>query len=296
MPVGPGSACAVVLTYNRKHLLESCLTAVRAQTRALDEILVVDNASTDGTAAMVRERFPGVSVLRIERNEGAAAGFSDGIAEAHARGHGWLWLLDDDCLPDPDALAALLDGAARAPEAPGVPAPVLLASHVVWTDGSSHPMNVPWVRWGQPGEVALGMGAGLVALRHSTFTSVVLRREVVDRYGLPPRHFYIWVDDIDYTARVLRHERAYLVPESRVVHCTAKRYSAVTESGDRFYYHVRNTLLLLRGGALDREERLVYAYYWLITLRVFLRGNRLRPRALATIARGIRDGIRQDTG
>jgi GT2 family glycosyltransferase len=218
VPVGPGSACAVVLTYNRKHLLESCLTAVRAQTRALDEILVVDNAGTDGTAAMVRERFPGVSVLRIERNEGAAAGFSDGIAEAHARGHGWLWLLDDDCLPDPDALAALLDGAARAPVAPGVPAPVLLASHVVWTDGSSHPMNVPWVRWGQPGEVALGMGAGLVALRHSTFTSVVLRREVVDRYGLPPRHFYIWVDDIDYTARVLRHERAYLVPESRVVH------------------------------------------------------------------------------
>lgn len=285
------TACAVVLTYNRRALLERCLAAVQAQTRPLDAIVVVDNASTDGTADMVRERFPGVSVHRLAVNEGAAAGFSDGIAHAHGLGHEWLWLLDDDCLPEPGALAALLDGAARAPTAPGIPPPVLLASRVVWKDGSLHPMNVPWLRWGQPGEVALGIGSGLIALRHCTFTSVILHRDAVDRHGLPPRHFYIWVDDIDYTARVLRRERAYLVPESRVVHWTQRPYSAVTETGPRFYYHVRNTLLMLRGGGLDREERLVYAYYWLITLVVYLRIHRARPGAMATVARGLRDGL-----
>ena len=292
MTAGTDSVCAVVLTYDRRDLLADCLDALLAQTRRPDEILVIDNASSDGTAQMVAERFPGVSLLRLERNEGAAAGFANGIREAHARGHGWLWLLDDDCLPDAGALEALLGGAARAPEAPGVPAPVLLASHVVWTDGRSHPMNVPWVRWVQPGEVALGMDRGLIALRHCTFTSIILRREAVDRHGLPPAHFYIWVDDIDYTSRVLRSGRGYVVPESRVVHRTARPYSAVTDSGSRFYYHVRNTLFLLSGDALDPEERLVYLYNWISTIQKFLRKNRLRPAAVAVVARGLRDGLR----
>ena len=286
------SVCAVVLTYDRRQLLANCLEALGRQTRPPDEVLVVDNASRDGTPEMLREHFPGVSVLRIEVNEGAAAGFADGIAKAHALGHRWLWLLDDDCDPDPDALDALVGGAARAPAVPGVPAPCLLASRVVWTDGRLHPMNVPWMRWQTPGEVALGVGEGLVSLRHSTFTSVLLRSDAVDRHGLPPRHFHIWVDDVAYTSRVLREGRGYLVPESRVVHRTAQPYSAVTESGDRFYYHVRNTLLMVRGGAMDRDERLVYLYYWAITLIHYLRLHRVRPRALQTIARGIRDGLR----
>jgi GT2 family glycosyltransferase len=281
-----------VLTYDRRELLADCLQALARQTRPPDEVLVVDNGSTDGTPEMLRERFPQVSVLRIEVNEGAAAGFADGIAAAHARGHGWLWLLDDDCDPDPDALAALVDAATRAPAVPGVPAPSLLASRVVWTDGRLHPMNVPWVRWRAPGEVALGVGAGLVSLRHSTFTSILLRSDAVDRHGLPPRHFYIWVDDVAYTSRLLREGRGYLVPESRVVHRTAQPYSAVTESGDRFYYHVRNTLLMVRGGVMDRDERFMYLYYWVITLARFVAYNRLRPRAVRTIARGVRDGLR----
>jgi rhamnopyranosyl-N-acetylglucosaminyl-diphospho-decaprenol beta-1,3/1,4-galactofuranosyltransferase len=292
VPPGPDSICAVVVTYDRRELLADCLEALARQTRPPDEVLVVDNASTDGTGEMLRERFPQVSVLRIDVNEGAAAGYADGIADAHARGHGWLWLLDDDCYPDPDALAVLVAAGNRAPAVPGVPAPSLLASRVVWTDGRLHPMNVPWVRWQAPGEVALGVGEGLVSLRHSTFTSILLRSDAVDRHGLPPRHFYIWVDDVAYTSRLLREGRGYLVPESRVVHRTARPYSAVTESGDRFYYHVRNTLLMVRGGVMNRDEHFVYLYYWAITLARYLAFNRVRPRALRTIARGVRDGLR----
>lgn len=57
--------CAVIVTYNRKALLRECLKAVLSQTRPPDHVLVVDNASTDGTPEMLQEEFPQVEVLRL---------------------------------------------------------------------------------------------------------------------------------------------------------------------------------------------------------------------------------------
>ncbi|HEX8679505.1 MAG TPA: glycosyltransferase, partial [Chthoniobacterales bacterium] len=108
--------CAVVVTYNRKALLDECLCALRAQSRTLDGILIVDNASTDGTAAMLEERGhradPRVHYLRLEQNLGGAGGFHRAFADAYAAGFDWIWAMDDDTIVDQDALEQLF--AARA--------------------------------------------------------------------------------------------------------------------------------------------------------------------------------------
>ena len=109
------SVCAVVVTHNRRDLLRRCLAALAEQQRPVDEVLVVDTASTDDTSAMVRTEHPGVQLLRLEENVGGAGGFHRGLAWAHARGHDWLWLMDDDTFTLPDTLATLLEGGARAP-------------------------------------------------------------------------------------------------------------------------------------------------------------------------------------
>ena len=101
--------CAVIVTYNRKALLKECLEAVLAQTRPPDHVLVVDNASTDGTAEMLREEFPQVEVLRLPENQGGAGGFHEGMKRAYEEGFDWLWLMDDDTIPRPEALEALLE-------------------------------------------------------------------------------------------------------------------------------------------------------------------------------------------
>src|SRR5258708_37508271 len=75
-------AAAVLVTYNRKELLVEALTALRAQTRPADTVIVVDNASTDGTADLVRERFAEVELLERTRNLGGAGGFAAGIGRA----------------------------------------------------------------------------------------------------------------------------------------------------------------------------------------------------------------------
>lgn len=282
------SVCAVVVTYNRRELLERCLTAVEAQSRAVDELLVVDNASMDGTAALVRERFPAATLLALERNAGGAGGFHAGIERAHRAGHAWLWLMDDDTVPEPDALAALLDGAERAQDDPAI-----LLSQALWRDGSLHPMNRPLVRSGRPGEMALAARRGLVAVRTGSFVSLLARRDAVDRCGNVLADYFIWGDDFEWTARVLRDAPGYLVPESRVVHWTPQPHTAVTAAdGERFYYHVRNSLRLLRGTSLRPFERASFGRYYVATLRRYLADRRWSRQAAAVVARGVRDGLR----
>jgi GT2 family glycosyltransferase len=279
--------CAVVVTRNRRDLLRRCLGALAEQRRPVDEVLVVDNASSDGTAAMVRNEFGDAQLLRLEENVGGAGGFHRGMAWAHERGHDWMWLMDDDTLATPDTLAALLEGGERAPGG----RPPILASQVQWKDGSLHPMNVPLPRWRHAGELTEGIGRGLLALRYATFVSVAVHRDAVDRHGLPHAHFFIWGDDVEYTARVMRDEPGYLVPESCVCHWTESAHASATPTSDRFYYHARNSLLILRGNCFTPIERLDYLRFYMRTITEYVRVNRGSRRRLVLLAQGIRDGL-----
>ena len=284
------SVCATVVTRDRWALLQECLGALEAQTRRPDEILLIDNASTDGTPERVAERFPSVLIKSLPDNRGGAGGFHAGLAWGHERGHGWLWCLDDDTIADPDALEQLLAGAARAPAAP-----LVLASRVEWIDGSSHPMNRPMLRWRWSGEFGRAAARGLLLIRNASFVSTMFARECVERFGLPQAHFFLWTEDIEYTTRILRDEHGYLVPESRVEHRTKTTETALDDTTGRFYFHVRNYLLLLRGSGLRGVERLSSVRFYVTTLASYLRRNRFRPAAAAVVARGVRDGLRGAT-
>jgi len=286
-----GTTAAVVVTHDRVELLRGCLTALAAQDPAPAEVLVVDNASTDGTGRMLREEFPAVRVLRLEQNGGGAGGFAAGLGAAHAAGHAWIWLMDDDTEPAPGALGAL-----RAACADGDP--VLLASRVVWTDGTLHPMNWPWLKV-EPKAQLLDAGArGLLPLRAASFVSVLVHRGAVDRHGLPHAHYFIWNDDLEWTARVLRREPGWWVPASVAVHRTRTPYAPIGATGDRFYFDVRNRLLMVRGPAWSLRERLTVLRHLQANVRSYLRRERYRPHALAVlgrgVARGLRDPVRAD--
>ncbi|MEO8329954.1 MAG: glycosyltransferase, partial [Candidatus Nanopelagicales bacterium] len=130
---------AVVVAYNRRELLHDALTAISEQSLVPDVVHVIDNASTDGTAEMVREQFPDVRLHQLSSNTGGAGGFAVGLAHALADAAEWVWLMDDDTVPTHDALQHLV---AAQQDCPGR-RPALVASRVVWTDGKDHPMNTP---------------------------------------------------------------------------------------------------------------------------------------------------------
>ncbi|MEV5570982.1 glycosyltransferase [Spirillospora sp. NPDC052269] len=287
---------AVVVTYDRRDLLAEALEALRAQTRRADRVVVVNNASPDDSSGLVRERFPEAELVELRRNIGGAGGFGAGIAHAlagsdadeAAHGPGLLWLLDDDTVPEPSALAALLDAreAATGPDGP----PVLLASRVVWTDGRDHPMNTPRPKpMASAAERARAEAADCVPIRSASFVSILVDAATVRERGLPVADYFLWNDDFEFTTRILRGRRGLLCPGSLVVHKTRVFGGTETDPGARFHLEVRNKLwLFTRSSGLGPVERVLYAGS---TLRRWSRtfaasGDR------ATLRAGLGSGVR----
>jgi GT2 family glycosyltransferase len=286
------TAVAVVVTYNRRELLAEALTALASQVRVPDGIVVVDNASEDGTTAMVRERFPAVDLMELPRNVGGAGGFAAGMARALDGDAELLWLLDDDTVPEPGALAALLDARARGTREDGPP--TLVASKVVWTDGRDHPMNTPRAKpRAASAEWESARVAGCVPVRSASFVSVLVDAGAVRERGLPVSDYFLWNDDFEFTTRLLRGRRGLLCDGSVVVHKTKGFGGTETDPGDRFFYEVRNKIWLFTGSpGLAPGERVLYAGS---TLRRWFRtfaASSDRAVLCRALFRGVRDGVR----
>jgi len=290
---------AVVVTYNRRDLLLESLAAVLGQTRAPDKVIVVDNASEDGTAAAVRGQFPSVHLAELRRNSGGAGGFAGGMALALADGADLIWLMDDDTVPEPGALNALLGARDRmaAQDRSGGP-PALVASQVLWTDGREHPMNTPRRKpFAAKAERLAAAAVGCVPIRSASFVSVLVDAAECRRRGLPRADYFLWNDDFEFTTRLLRGNTGLLCPASVVVHKTKTFGSTDADPGDRFFYEVRNKVWMFKDSApLAPLERAAYGgstlRRWARTFACSHDRRTLRQSLFRGIAAGVRTSPR----
>ncbi|GAA1749590.1 glycosyltransferase [Agromyces humatus] len=250
----PARVVAVVVAYNRAELLAEVLASLAAQRTPLTRVVVVDNASTDGSAEVARAAGELVDLVSLSRNTGGAGGFAAGMAVALADHEpDWLWLMDDDTVPTEGALAELL-AAVEGTDA------VVAGSRVVWHDGSEHPMNTPRQKpFVSRDERIAAARHGGIAIRSTSFVSMLVRADVVREIGLPIADYFIWNDDFEYSTRALRGRRGIHVPASVVVHKTKVLGSTDADPGPRFYYEVRNKLWMFRrSSSLSTGEKVLY--------------------------------------
>ncbi|MDI9588179.1 MAG: glycosyltransferase family 2 protein, partial [Acidobacteriota bacterium] len=235
---------AVVVTFNRRELLDKTIEGLENQTRPVDKILVINNASTDDTAEFLkgREYKRPTRVVTSAQNTGGAGGFTLGIEQAYKDGFDAFWLMDDDTVPQPEALEKLLEGMESATEHRGE-MPSFACSSVLWTDGSLCEMNTPepvW-DWARP----LAAGQEYVDVKSCSFVSCLVTREGVEEVGLPYREYFIWFDDAEYTSRLSKFRPGIYVPDSKVDHLLKENrgvnYGDVNESNIwKFEHGVRN--------------------------------------------------------
>lgn len=280
------SVVAIVVTHNRYAMLQQCVSKLEAQTYPCD-ILVVDNNSEDQTYEWLQNyqrAHKHVNVFHLDSNTGGAGGFHYGISEGVRCGYDHVWLMDDDCLPEPDALEklmvadALLGGGGQYG---------YLSSVVLWTDGRECKMNRQKIRK-KYFERAELLKHGLIQVEQSTFVSLLVPIETVMQAGLPIKEFFIWGDDIEYTRRIaVRHQRpSYMVGASQVVHAMQFNdgSSIATDKPERiarYNYAFRNENYLYR-----QEGLRGFAYYTakcalnLLRILRFAKGQRLRRCAV----------------
>lgn len=286
---------AVVVTWNRRDLLAESLRAITAQTLPPARTVVVDNASDDGTAAMLVADFPAVEVVTARTNTGGAGGFALGLDHALTNrvaatgGAELVWLMDDDTVPEPTALAELISAWQRY----GDPPPALVASRVLWTDGRDHPMNTPRPKPGmRADEREAAARVGCVPIRSASFVSILVDADGVRRRGLPVADYFLWNDDFEFTTRLLRGRRGLFCPASVVVHKTKAFAGTEVDPGDRFFFEVRNKVWLFsRSRGLNPGEKLLYAGSTLRRWGRTMAASSDRGRLLRAFGRGLRAGV-----
>ena len=282
-------AVAVVVTWNRRELLAESLRAIAAQSTPPEAVIVVDNASDDGTAAMLDRDFPDVEVVTARANTGGAGGFALGLDQALTHESDAIWLMDDDTVPEPTALEELL----RARSRYGTPPPAVVASRVVWLDGRDHPMNTPRAKPGMRGaEQEAAARVGCVPIRSASFVSILVDTEVVWERGLPVADYFLWNDDFEFTTRLIRGRRGLYCPASVVVHKTKAYAGTELDPGDRFYYEVRNKVWLFsRSRGLNPGEKALYAGSTARRWAGTVARSSDRKRLVRAFGRGLRAGV-----
>ena len=230
---------AVVVTHNRKEVLRECLQALTKQDEHALKIIVVDNASEDGTYEHIIDFIDGDKIVyrNTGKNLGGAGGFSFGIKEAAKTDCRYIWLMDDDCVVRRDSLSALLRYAAKINDRFG-----FLSSVALWTDGSVCEMNVQRTSISKSVRDFKKEDQKIIL---ASFVSLFLNRDAVMKCGLPIKEFFIWGDDWEYTGRISKRFDNYLVPQSVVTHRSDKNAGVdITRESpdrlDRYFYAYRN--------------------------------------------------------
>lgn len=216
---------ALVVTYNRKELLEECINAILAQKYKIKNIVVIDNNSSDGTELLFKkEPYNDEKILyhRLSNNIGGAGGFYEGIKYINENiEYDILWLMDDDTIALPTTAEFAMDDWKLLPVNSS-----FLASSVVGPD--NEPMNVPVIssdkhKNGYPYWYEY-LENGLVQIKTATFVSLFISYKAIKNVGLPIKEYFIWGDDSEYTLRLTTNfGPAYFSGNSKVLH---KRFNA----------------------------------------------------------------------
>lgn len=216
---------AVIVTYNRIKLLKECLNAVLSQTYKVHKIVLIDNASTDGTADLFIKGGEYdkdvIDYRRMETNLGGAGGFYEGIKICRDMECDYVWIMDDDTIPYTDCLEKLMSARSKIEGKIGY-----LASSIIGPD--SEPMNVPAIdmrpaKNGYPHWYKY-LSEGIVQISRATFVSILVSYDAIKKCGLPCKDYFIWGDDSEYTMRISKYYApAYFVGASVALH---KRFNA----------------------------------------------------------------------
>ncbi|MFT4233086.1 MAG: glycosyltransferase family 2 protein [Leucobacter sp.] len=211
------TVAAVIVTFNRVDKLPNTIASVMAQDHPCEKIVIVDNASSDGTREYLDSLDdPRLVIRHLRENRGGAGGFEYGMALGCELGVDHVWIMDDDCYPAPDALRRLVEERREVAEALDEPVP-FACSLVKAIDGALCEMNNPITTWDWPRAFLAGRNA--MRIVECTFVSVLVPCAVIAEAGLPLAEYFIWYDDKEYTKRLTaQYAPGIIVMDSIVVH------------------------------------------------------------------------------
>lgn len=230
----------VIPHWNGIQFLGPCLDSLRSQTYKSVEVIIVDNASSDGSQAFVREMYPWVNLIELPANRGFTGACNKGIEASSGE---IIALLNNDTEVDPNWAESIMDAFAAHPEVGSVASKMLLFDRrdFIHTAGDYFTTN------GRAGNRGVWeRDSGQFDTEEFVFSacggSSAYRRTMLDEIGLLDDEFFFLMEDVDLGWRAqLAGWRCLYTPKAVVYHHLSATGGGVTAS----YYAGRNTLMLL---------------------------------------------------
>jgi GT2 family glycosyltransferase len=215
------SVAIIIVNWNRKEDTLACLDSLARVTYPKFRVILVDNGSQDGSAAAIRDRFPGVMVIALPQNLRFAGGNNVGLREVLARGDDFALLLNNDTTVEPDFLDHLMAATQSDPKI-GLAAPKILYYNrptVIWFAGGVLRPAFGYVRHYGQRQVDNGRYDRSQSVSFLTGCCLAIRREVIQKVGLLDEGYYLYSEDADYGLRAKRSGyKLYYESASRIYH------------------------------------------------------------------------------
>ena len=234
------SIAVTILTYNRLEFLKEIVHSIKNQTLKPDEILVINNSSTDGTAEWL-ETQEGLTVITQE-NVGSSGGQWRAFKEAYEKGHDWIWTMDDDVVPAVNCLETLMDD--NNPKIVRTPLRYTYEGNPFFNDtlevNLTNPFNSLWNKVYSESNLqdekteAVGI----------TFEGPLFHRSVIEKIGLPEKDFFIYGDDTEFFIRAWKAGFRMFVYRDATMRRKLPYVSIPEEFNWKTYYMIRNIIAI----------------------------------------------------
>lgn len=244
----------VIVTYNREQLLRECIRQAADQTVSAASIIIVNNASTDGTQIYLetlKKQDRIYDIINLSQNIGGAGGFARGIERAAEKDVEFVLIIDDDAMLAPDYMELLLRARQSFPQYRAFAGTVKVNGRI----DTCHRRTVSKV-----GLLFKNCGEEEYQKPHfeceiASFCGMLLDMELVRTIRLPHSEYFIWHDDAEYSLRIRKYTKFLVVSGAVLNHKTKPHGTVYPRRYDwKDYYSIRNRILMLKehGTIFDR--------------------------------------------
>jgi GT2 family glycosyltransferase len=214
---------AIIVTFNRKSLLEKSICGLLNQTILLKGIIIIDTASNDGTFELLKEKEfinnPIIHYYRINDDIGLSSGLAEALRIAYNKGFDWFWLIDDDLVAKKDALQKLVNSEIFFKENTGMLTGIILdeENNPVYRSRPAKRFRLARLK---PNIYPNKKDYALPYFRIDRAVSIgmLIPSRVIEKCGFPNKGFFIWHTDLDYSIRINKYFKMYCIPNCQFNH------------------------------------------------------------------------------
>ncbi len=234
------SVSAVIVTYNRLELLKEVIESLKIQTQKINDIIIINNSSTDGTSDWL-EKQEGLTII-TQPNLGSSGGQYTGMKTAIAKSNNWIWIMDDDVVPVPDCLENLLKDV----DSNIIRAPLRYKANgeVFYNDAVGYNLNNPFRSFWLGIISENDLKNEYIPAIGLTFEGPLIHRKIIEDIGFPEKKFFLFGDDTEYFIRASKMGYKMIVCRDAVLNRKLTVLNINDMPAWKWYFVVRNLVAI----------------------------------------------------